>query len=57
MIFLLMFLLHINEMFNCYALSVWFFNKQKDVVDIPIKVVVKEILMHHLGSCFILTLL
>ena len=34
MLFTLMFLLHVNEMFNCYALSVWFFTKQKDVVEV-----------------------
>jgi tRNA (guanine-N7-)-methyltransferase len=26
--------LHLNEMFNCYALSVWFFTKEKDAVNV-----------------------
>lgn len=38
-------------MFNSYALSVWFFTKKKDVVRIPLLVVLKELLLHHLGSC------
>lgn len=31
-VFIMMFILALNEMFNSYALSVWYFTKKKDVV-------------------------
>lgn len=31
-LFFLLLVMSINEMFNTYALSVWFFTKKKDVV-------------------------
>jgi hypothetical protein len=33
-LFTMIFYLHLNEMFNCYALSVWFFTKEKDAVNV-----------------------
>jgi solute carrier family 44 protein 1 (choline transporter-like protein)/choline transporter-like protein 2/4/5 len=34
--FLLLFGLNVNNMFNSYALSVWFFTKKKDVVEVVV---------------------
>ena len=50
-LFFLLFVLSINEMFNTYALSVWFFTKKKATVAIPLRVVLGELVKHHLGSC------
>lgn len=38
-------------MFNSYALSVWFFTKKKETVQIPLAVVLRELILHHLGTC------
>lgn len=50
-LFFLLFVMAVNEMFNSYALSVWFFTKKKDTVRIPLLVVLRELFIHHLGTC------
>jgi hypothetical protein len=36
-IYVLTFILAVNEMFNAYALAVWFFTKKKATVKVEIK--------------------
>ncbi|CAD8131881.1 unnamed protein product [Paramecium octaurelia] len=49
--FTLTLILTMNDMFTSYALSVWFFTKQKDTVRIPYCFSFKTLFRYHFGTC------
>lgn len=50
-LFTLTLILTLNDMFTSYALSIWFFTKQKDTVRIPFLFSLKILLRYHFGTC------
>ena len=47
----------ISDLIISYSICIWYFTKMKDSVQLPIKLVIKNILKYHLGSVLKLSLL
>ena len=52
LLYWLLAILNYSDLITSYALSIWFFVKNKDTVDIPVKRSFRDITKYHLGTLF-----